>query len=60
MAEQLGISYEVKQAKRWLKIRAESDVEVTLMPQANAIVKGVKSEKEALELYQEILAHSER
>ncbi|MFW9912673.1 MAG: ThiF family adenylyltransferase [Candidatus Thorarchaeota archaeon] len=60
MAERLGASYEVRQAKRWLKVRTGSDVEVTLMPQANAIIKGVKSEQEALELYQAILAHFDR
>ncbi|MFX1542975.1 MAG: ThiF family adenylyltransferase [Promethearchaeota archaeon] len=60
MAEKLGASYEVKQAKRWLKVRTESDVEVTLMPHANAIIKGVKSEQEALEVYQAILAHFDR
>ena len=57
MAERLGGSYEIKQAKRWLKIRTESDAEVTLMPQANAIIKGVKSEQEALEIYQAILRY---
>ncbi|MFW9803271.1 MAG: ThiF family adenylyltransferase [Candidatus Thorarchaeota archaeon] len=57
MAERLGGSYEIKQAKRWLKIRTESDAEVTLMPQANAIIKGVKSEQEALEIYQAILGY---
>jgi adenylyltransferase/sulfurtransferase len=56
LAERLGTSYEVKQAKRWLKIRIEPDIEVTLMLQANAIIKGVKSEQEALELYQTISA----
>ncbi len=56
IAEQLSSSYEVKQAKRWLKIRTESGIEVTLMPQANAIIKGVKSEQEALEIYQTILS----
>jgi adenylyltransferase/sulfurtransferase len=60
IAERLGSSYDVKQAKRWLKIRVQSGVEVTLMPQANAIVKGVKSEQEALEIYQELLIGLQR
>jgi adenylyltransferase/sulfurtransferase len=60
IAERLGSSYDVKQAKRWLKIRGQSGVEVTLMPQANAIVKGVKSEQEALEIYQAILIDLQR
>jgi len=55
IAERLASSYEVKQAKRWLKLRSSSGIEVTIMPQANAIIKGVKSEKEALEIYETIL-----
>ncbi|MHA2141333.1 MAG: HesA/MoeB/ThiF family protein [Candidatus Thorarchaeota archaeon] len=59
IAERLSRSYEVRQAKRWLKIRSQQGTEVTLMPQGNAIIKGVKSEQEALELYQAILMDSQ-
>jgi adenylyltransferase/sulfurtransferase len=59
IAERLGSSYEVRQAKRWLKILLRSGVEVTLMPQANAIIKGVKSEQEAIKIYQTILTASQ-
>lgn len=55
IADRLGSSYEVRQAKRWLKVCTPTGVEVTLMERANAIIKGVDSEGEALDLYKEIL-----
>ncbi len=55
IAARLKDSYSVKTASNWLKIEASDEAEITIMARGNAIVRGVDSEDDALELYREIL-----
>lgn len=56
LARKLESSYEIDRRKRFLIVKVDSDIKVTIMPAGNLIVKGVATAEAATKIFQEMIS----